>query len=407
MKIAIVSFGYFWTPVESGPTRFFEIANTFLNSGYDVEVITTDFQHYDKIKRDTEKILAQNYPFKITFIHSPKYKKNIDVRRIVSNIVASKNVKNYLEEHINEYSVVYCSIPANDVAAAVSEICYKNGVPCVVDIEDLWPEAMEMVVKSRVLRKVLFKPFYADAEKVYRYASGVIGTSQDYTERAFKRQKRSIPKDTVYVGCNLKDFDDGVHEFSGTIKKATDEFWVTYAGSISTSYDIKTLILVADKLRKEGNPNIKIQILGTGSLKEELETFVKTENIVNVKFWGFVPYKMMSAVLSKSDIVINSFIKGAPQSIVNKVGDYLASGKAMINSLENPVFCELVMKNNVGLNIEPENVDVLFDAILKLRHDENLRKSMGVNARNLAINEFDRNTSYERIVKMVKNVCNR
>ena len=401
-KIAIVSLGYFWTPVESGPTRFFQIANTFLNSGYEVEVITTDFQHFDKAPRDTEKILSQNYPFKITFIHTPKYKKNIDTRRVISNVAATKNVRKYLNNHINEYTAVYCSIPANDVAAAVAHVCHKNSVPCVIDVEDLWPEAMGMVVGNKLLRKIIFKPFHNDAEKVYKYASGIIGTSEDYTDRAFKYQKRNIPKDTVYVGCNLEDFDSGVDEFGDEIVKPDGEFWVTYAGSISTSYDIKTLILAADKLYKAGRTDIKIQLLGAGSTKEELEALVKTEKIENVTFWGFTPYKKMAAVLAKSDVVINSFVKGAPQSIVNKVGDYLASGKAMINTLENPVFCNLVDKYTVGINIEPEKVDVLVEAILKLKNDEGLRKRMGINARKLAETEFDRKVSYKRIVEMVE-----
>lgn len=53
-KIAIVSLGYFWTPVESGPTRFFQIANTFLNSGYEVEVVTTDFQHFERLQAKSQ-----------------------------------------------------------------------------------------------------------------------------------------------------------------------------------------------------------------------------------------------------------------------------------------------------------------------------------------------------------------
>ena len=403
-KIAIVSLGYFWTPVESGPTRFFDIAKTFCNSGYDVEVITTDFQHFDKKPRNKEKISAENYPFKITFIPTPEYKKNVDIRRVLSNISAAKNVKKYLSEHIKEYDAVYCSIPANNVAAEVSKICKENLVPCVIDIEDLWPEAMAMIVKNKFIGNVIFHSFYRDAEIAYKNASGIIGTSEDYADRAFKNQNLNIPKDTIYVGCNLDDFDSGVSKFSDEIHKPENEFWLTYAGSISTSYDIKTLILAAEQLIKQGHKDIKIKILGTGSLKEELENLTKENNIENVQFCGFTPYQKMAAFLSKSDIVINSFVKGAPQSIVNKVGDYLASGKAMINTLENPVFCKLVDKYKVGVNIEPENIDILSKTILRLKENNSERTEMGTNARHLAETEFDRKVSYLRIVDMIEKV---
>lgn len=401
-KIAIVSLGYFWFPCESGTSRFFQIANTFVEAGYEVEAITTDFQHFNKAPRDIAKILAQGYPFQITFIHAPAYKKNIDIRRVYSNHIAQKNVTKYLRKHIREYDGVYASIPANNIAAAVAEICRDNHVPCVLDIEDLWPEAMTNVIPNSFLRSILLHGFVRDAERAYSACSGVIGTSQDYTDRAFRNRKHDIPSDTVYVGVNLKDFDEGVTKYSSEINKPDHEFWVTYAGSISTSYDIRTAILAAQLLEKQGGHKIRFQILGTGSLKDELSQFVQDHKIQSVTFWGFVPYPKMAAVLTKSDLVLNSFVKGAAQSIVNKVGDYLASGKPMINTLENPVFCKLVEQNHVGVNIEPGNVQLLADTVLSMQKDNSGSEQMGKNARKLAEKEFNRAVSYTRIVKLME-----
>lgn len=392
-KIAIVSLGYLWFPCESGPSRFYDIAMHFVEAGYDVECITTSFQHFKKSPRNKKLILEQGYPFKITFIDAPSYKKNVDVRRIISNKVAAGNLKRYFIKNINQYDAVYVAIPANNISAMVTSICKKNGIPVVVDIEDLWPEAMSMVIKNRVVRKVLLYSFERDAEITYKNANGIIGTSEDYTDRAFKKRKRNIPAETVYVGCNLAEFDAGVEKYSDEIVKEEGHFWVAYAGSISTSYDIKTLIDAGYALKDK---NVHVQILGTGSLKDELEEYSK--NMVNIHFWGFTPYPKMAAVLSKSDVVVNSFIKGAPQSIVNKVGDYLASGKPMINTLENPVFCKLVEENGIGVNIEPGETDILVDAIKQyiVREFEH-----GKNARRLAEERFDREKNYKKIVKIV------
>lgn len=403
-KIAIVSNGYAWFPCEAGPSRFYYIAQMFVKAGYEVEVITVDFQHFKKEPRDKKMILEQNYPFKITMVKTPPYKKNVDLRRIYSNKIVAKNIAVYLNIHVKEYDVVYCSIPANNVAAVTSEICRKNQVPFVVDIEDLWPEAMSMVIKNEKLRRVLLHSMERDAETAYKNASGVIGTSEDYTMRAFKRREKNIPYKTVYVGCDLADFDDGIKKYAGKIEKPQNEFWVTYAGSISTSYDIRTLIDSGRELaeKKAGEKEVHIQLLGTGSTKEELEKYVADNHISNVHFWGFTKYHKMAAVLSKSDVVVNSFVKGAPQSIVNKIGDYLSSGKPMINTLENPVFCELVEKNQVGVNIEPENVPVLTETILKFM--QGAFSQMGENARKLAETEFDRKVAYQEIVKLAEKV---
>ena len=75
------------------------------------------------------KILQQNYPFAITFIETKPYKKNVGVQRVISNRGVAKRLKQYLNQHITEYDAVYCSIPANNVAAVASEICKAHQVP--------------------------------------------------------------------------------------------------------------------------------------------------------------------------------------------------------------------------------------------------------------------------------------
>ena len=75
-------------------------------------------------------------------------------------------------------------------------------------------------------------------------------------------------------------------------------------------------------------------------MKEELEELANTRQIYNVEFVGYAPYGKMAAYLKQSDVLVNSFVKKAPQSIVTKIGDYLAAGKAMINTCMSPEFRE-------------------------------------------------------------------
>lgn len=403
-KIGIVSLGYGWLPCEPGPSRFYYICKMFAENGWDVELITGDFQHFEKKYRDTEKIRSQNYPFQISFIHVPAYKKNIDPRRVYSNRISAQNTIKHLSH--NQYDAIYCSIPANDVAAKVGKYCSQKEIPFIVDIEDLWPEAMEMAVHNKWLRKLIFPYFMRDAEAAYACADAVVGTSQDYTERATLYNHRSIPSKTVYVGCDLKQFDTGVKEYEAEIIKPENEFWVTYAGSIGTSYDIRTMVLAGKALMNAGRDNIRIKILGTGPQKEELEQLSKDLNCTNVEFLGYIPYPKMAAYLTKSDVVVNSFVKGAPQSIVNKVGDYLASGKPIINTLENPVFCRLVAENDVGINIEPGNVTALQNAVERYLNDTENCKNTGKKARQLAEQKFDRDVAYKEILYSVRNCTN-
>ena len=399
-KIAVITMGVRLNG-EKGYTRFRYICEFLADAGYQVDLITTTFQHWEKAQRDVEKIKADSYRFGIKFIYEPGYRKNVDLRRIRSHRIAAKNLTALLERE-GDYDLLYAEIPPNDVALAAAEFAQRRGIPFVADVNDLWPEAMRMVLDIPVFSDILFYPLKRDAEKVYRLVSGVIGTSDEYRDRPFRNQDRPVPRETVYVGNELSVFDAGAEENMGSIRKENGEFWVTYAGTIGTSYDIRTMILSAEELAGRGRTNIKFKILGDGPMKKELEDLAVSRNISNVEFLGYAPYDKMAAYLKTSDILVNSFVRKAPQSIVTKIGDYLAAGRAMINTCMSPEFRAKVENDGFGVNIIPEDAGILADAVESLYQDEALRLEMGRRARQIAEEQFDRPQSYRRIEKLIR-----
>ncbi len=398
-KIAIITMGVKLNN-ENGYTRFRFLAEFLSAKGYHVDLITTSFQHWAKEQRELNKVKSEKYVFNLRFIPEPGYKKNIDFRRIVSHRIAARNLKKMLFQD-GSYDLIYCEIPPNDVALAAAKYADKQGIPFIADVNDLWPEAMRMVIDIPVISNVLFYPLLKDAEKVYSLCSAVVGTSDEYAERPFLNNKRNIPSETVYVGNELNVFDEGARKYLSEIVKKPNEFWVTYAGTIGTSYDIKTMILASDYLADKGYKNISIKILGGGPLKEELEEFSKQLK-GNVEFVGYAPYEKMAAYLKKSDILVNSFVKKAPQSIVTKIGDYLAAGKPMINTCSSPEFRNKVEHDRFGVNIEAEDKILLGECIITLYNNDKLREDMGHRARMIAEEQFDRPNSYNTIVRLIE-----
>lgn len=113
-------------------------------------------------------------------------------------------------------------------------------------------------------------------------------------------------------------------------------------------------------------------------------------------------YGKMAAYLDKSDILVNSFVKKAPQSIVTKIGDYLAAGKPIINTLCSLEFRKKVEDDGFGINVEAENVESLLKAIKLIRENKNNAWEMGANARAVAEREFDRKRSYIKIRELIE-----
>lgn len=385
---------------EKGYSRFRSLAE-ILSKEYSVDIITSSFQHWEKRQRDTDKLIRDNKdkPYGLKFAYEPGYKKNVDIKRFYSHKVAVKNIIKILEKE--KYELIYCIIPDNNMAASVGKYTKKHGIKYIVDIEDLWPEAMEMVSPlPKGINKLIFASFRRDAKKAYEYADAFVGTSNEY--RDIPQNKYGItekPAITVYVGCDLDDFDSGVQEFIDKIEKQDDEFWVTYAGNLGSSYDIPTLIGAAQALYND-YPNIKVKILGGGPLEEEFKK-IADEKKCNVDFVGYTPYRKMAAYLVKSDILVNSFVKKAPQSIVTKIGDYLAAGKPMVNTCSSSEFRKKVETDGFGVNVWAEDVEALKNAILKLSNDEELCRGMGTIARKIAEVQFDRKCSYRVIINQI------
>lgn len=401
-KVAVITMGV-KLDGEKGYTRFRYLCEFLVKKGYEVDLITTTFQHWEKKQRDLESVDQKSYPFGIKFIYEPGYRKNIDLRRVRSHKIAAENLRKLLEKE-GDYDLIYAEIPPNDVPLAAAEYAHRNKIPFVADVNDLWPEAMRMVFDIPIVSDLLFYPLKRDAEKVYSLTSGVIGTSDEYRDRPFLNQKRDVLKETVYVGNEISVFDREAEQHADEVQKEEGTFWVTYAGTIGTSYDIRTMVLAAEELMKQGKTKIRFQILGDGPTREMLENLAKERKIQNVKFTGYVPYEQMAAYLVKSDVLINSFVRKAPQSIVTKIGDYLAAGKPMINTCMSPEFRKKVEQDGFGINIEPEDVRELVNAVEWMYENEAERNDMGNRARKIAEEQFDRPVSYGKIEAMISSL---
>lgn len=391
---------------EKGLGRMHYLAELLGGHGYEVELITSRFQHWLKRFRTEDEMdrIRAGSRCAVTFLDEMGYSKNVQLQRIFSRRGLTRRIVDHLRA--NRYDLIYCQIPDNHLAAACAACAQKKGIPFVVDIEDLWPEAMRMVLDVPVVSDVLFSGFARDAEKAYRLASAAVGSSDTYRD-APRKYRVDIPRAiTVYVGNDLAAFDVGAAEHLDDVDKPEGEFWVTYAGTLGTSYDIPTLIRAADILEKRGAKGLRIMLLGDGPKRSEFEALAKSLR-GQVRFVGYVNHGLMAAYLKNSDVTVNSLVSKASQSIVSKIGDYLAAGCPMINTGLDPEFREKTEEDGFGVNVPPEDPKALADAIEALMRSPEIRAWMGGNARRVGERQFDRARSYRRILRLLDDLLGR
>lgn len=365
-----------------------------LSTEHKVEIITSDFIH--GMNRH-KKPLNHSWPFTITFLHEPGYKKNISIQRFISHHAWGKEVKRYLKKR-KKPDVVYCAVPSLTAPYEAAKYCERKGVRFIIDIQDLWPEAFRMVFKVPVMSEVIFAPFKHRADEIYKRADAVCGVSETYVERGLSVNRKCRTGITVFLGTDMSTFDEYAKEYPVLIKQ-NNEVWLAYCGTLGNSYDL-TCVIDALGILKQRGIKIKLVVMGSGQRKDEFEKYAKDKEIDNI-FTGRLPYDQMCALLSSCDITVNPIMHNAAQSIINKHGDYASGGLPVVSTQENDEYRELVKKYQMGFNCKNGDAKDLADKLEILALDKELRQRMGRNARQCAEEKFDRAHTYKALENVI------
>lgn len=368
-----------------------------LAKNHNVELITSDFSHTEKAHRQ-----AHNYKtsFKVTLLHEPGYKRNVSLKRFFSHFMWGNAVKKYLKSR-KQPDVIYCAVPSLKGPLAAAKYCEKHGIRFIVDVQDLWPEAFKMVLNIPVISNVIFAPFNFLSNGIYKRADEIVAVSDSYVNRALSVNKKCKSGNTVYLGTRLETYDKGVKEATPIYKKSGTQVLVGYCGSLATSYDIPNLIYAVRKLYDKGIKNIKLIIMGDGTHKDMFEGIaIKSE--IDAVFTGGLSYDVMCAQLNECDIVVNPIKHGSAATIINKHGDYAASGLPVVNSQESEEYRKLVDEYKMGLNCKNEDAQDMADKLEMLILDKEMRLQMGKNARKCATEKFDRFITYKKIIDLIE-----
>ncbi|WP_062351718.1 glycosyltransferase family 4 protein [Bacillus kwashiorkori] len=378
-----------------GNNRFNYLANLLAKSHFDVELVTSDFSHIKKIKRDKN---TGNFNYKITYISEPIYKHNVSLKRFYSHFFIGRNLKKYLKNR-KKPDVIYCAVPSLDMARVAAEYATKNKIKFIIDVQDLWPEAFKMIFNIPIISNLLFYPMQKQANYIYAAADEIISVSETYKDRALKVNNKCKKAYSIFLGTELDTFDK-MSIVNKVSDKPKNEIWVAYAGTLGHSYDLTSVIDALEILKNKGIVNVKFIIMGDGPLKSKFEEYVKTKSI-NAVFTGRMDYGKMVGILKACDIAVNPISSGAAQSIINKHADYAAAGLPVINTQENSEYRNLVNEYQMGLNCENNNPKDLAEKLMIVYRDQKLRATMSQNSRRLAVSKFDRKNTYQIIVDLI------
>ncbi|WP_308020798.1 glycosyltransferase [Neisseria bergeri] len=389
MNITIVA-PYCSLPSEPHFNRFWYLAE-LLSQSHDVLLITSNFKHYDKsFRRPEDAKAASQGRLKVMLLEESGYSKNVSLGRVTSHHRFVKHFEKWLENcRPGEQDVVFSAYPLIATNLLLGKHKTRLGYKLIVDVQDVWPESFSSVVPF--LKKIPHRllPFARRADRAYRYADALVAVSQTYLDRA-KEANPDVPAEAVCIGADFaaiasapaKDFGDSTTRFF-------------YFGTLSHSYDVETICLGIKRLVQAGE-NVELHIMGGGP---DLEKLKQHENHA-IKFYSYLPYAEMMSVAKGCDIAVNAIHSHAMQSVTNKLSDYMALQKPVLNSQTNAEVLGL-------LNLLPhENYrsgDV--DSFVQAAKDILKRKNDPVQSDEI-VRRFRRDISYRKIVNLIERLAN-
>lgn len=397
MRVMLIT-NYWHFPSEKSSTRYATLADHIIARGHELEVVTSNFHHARKRQR-TASIVEEVEAYAVTLVPEPGYKQNISVRRLVSHRVLASRIARHLQAKTLLPDVIYCVVPSLDVATAVASFAHDRGIPLVIDIQDLWPEAFIMAL-PKPLHRVLSLPMKRQAKHIYGAADGVVAVSETYRQVALI-ERTGRPSATVFLGTDLATFDAVTGEPS--LHKEDGTLWLTYVGSLGHSYDLPTAMRAAQRVARDASVSFTFVVVGDGPRRQEFERLGRRLELP-MAFLGYLAYGDVVRVLKRSDIAINSIAAKSEATIINKHADYFAAGLPVVNNQRSDELKRLLNDWEAGLSCAAGSVEAMSCALSDLATSESLRKRLGAGARRLAEALFDRRKTYPTIVDVLTDV---
>lgn len=321
MKKILILANFNSLPWEKGNGRFSYIANLLSQNGYDVGLICSSFYHGNKKQRNVTQENLNSINYKLKLIYEPGYKRNVSFSRIISHYILSKKLKKYLNSLTAKPDVIYCAVPSLDFAKEAIKYSKKNNIKFIIDVQDLWPEAFNMILNVPIISNIIFNPMKKKADYIYSNADEIVAISETYLQRAIHVNTKVKKGSSIYLGTDLNYVDECIRNY----KTEFDDKYIriAYVGTLGASYDIKLIIDAIKILNEKGYKNVKFVIMGDGPLKKKFENYAKLKT-VNCDFKGNMEYSQMMGLLASCDIAVNPINSHSVASIINKVGDYAA-----------------------------------------------------------------------------------
>lgn len=382
---------YFPPDMGGGATRAYNVAKGLSETGCKVTIVSA-FPHYPTGN------IPKEYKWKPLSI---EYK---DGMKIIRTFVPPLASEGFLKRVLLFTSFIASSLLALVCVGKIDVIWAANPNiisfypslvfrffkrrPIVLNVDDLWPEALSDLSLSSTSLLVSLGEFMAGI--AYRLASGITPISPAYVSAI--TDKYEVNEDKILVVPAGVDLDRFPRK-ERIAKGKGDKFRVLYIGALSTAYDFDQVFNAAKLLAPFNGVELVIQ--GGGELSRVLKSKLKETALSNISVVDrIVTREKVSEVLGEADALLLPLrgLGSIELGISSKLYEYQAASKPIL-CCSNGQPGRYILETESGIVVRPGDYEALAKSIISLKENQDLVDRLGQSGRiyveeNLSINKI-------------------
>jgi colanic acid biosynthesis glycosyl transferase WcaI len=261
----------------------------------------------------------------------------------------------------------------------------------VFEVRDLWPESLAAVGLGNQT-SMLHRSLARIADFLYRRSDRIAVVTPAFKDYLV-RNMNVVPGRIFIVqnGVETDVFDPGRAELNLKSKMGLEgKFVVSYIGTMGMAHGLDKVLDAATELQRT-HPQIVFLFVGEGSDKERIISIATFRKLSNVRFIDEQPRERIPDYIHASDACLVLLRKSEifKTVIPTKMLEFMSCARPVILGVDGQAR-KIIEEAHAGIFIQPENVNDLTEAVVRLASDPELRDSLGRSGRQHILQHFSR-----------------